>query len=1638
MKHDMRKPITKIARRLLAGGLVFAANAVVFFEVPAGAAEVLHDHVPAAVKRLQPMGRLEGAKRLDLAIGLPLRDRETLTILLREIYSPASTNYHHYLTPEQFAERFGPAEKDYRALMEFAKTNHLSVTGVHPNRTLLDVNGTVADIEKAFHLTLRTYQHPTEGRTFHAPDAEPSLDIAIPVLGISGLDDFILPRPMNLGWFTNAPTPFATGSGPRGYFIGKDFRAAYAPGVSLDGSGQSVGLFELDKYYADDIAQYESLAGLPPVPLTNVILNGFNGSPGRNNVEVALDIDMAIAMAPGLSQVIVYEGSVPNDVLNRMATDNLAKQLSSSWSFGTQGDQVREQIFLQFAAQGQSMFESSGDFGAYSGTVATPSDDPNITVVGGTSLTTSGPGGAWLSETAWSGSGGGFSTTYAIPAWQQGLNFSTNQGSATKRNIPDVAGVADSVIWLVANNGEQSVIGGTSASAPLWAGFIALVNQQAAAEGKQNVGFLNPALYALGQGTNYASVFHDITTGNNTNSASANKFLAVPGYDLCTGWGTPAGSNLIDALLAPLDALVIAPENGFAASGLVNGPFSPTGQSYVLTNAGPVPLNWTLGGVPAWLDVSPSGGTLTSSGAATTVTLSLNSASSNLSAGTYSATVWFTNLNDGVGLGRPVTLAVIAPPIITPGTTFSVLYSFDGGDFGGNPNALTQGADGNLYGATQNGGTNFAGTVFQLTTNGAPTLLHTFTGGGDGVAPYGKLAQGADGSFFGTTFAGGAYTNGTVFNVTAGGVLSTLVALNVTNGDLPRAGLMLGADGNFYGTTHQGGSPGHGTAFKMTPAGALTTLVSFNDSNGGFPYAGLTQGADGNLYGATFKGGARAAGTVFRMTTNGALTTLVSFNGTNGSFPYAGLTPGSDGNFYGTASGGGVYSNGTIFKITAAGLLTTLHSFTGSGDGGHPVGGLIQGTDGNFYGTTAIGGSYGDGTVFRMAPDGTLTNLVEFNGYNGAHPETELIEAADGSFYGTTENGGAGGFGVVFRLAVTSPLQITSQPVDQNVFAGTDVKFSVAVFGQPPLFFHWQRDGTNITDGGNISGAASRILSISNAVPANATIYSVTISNALGSITNSSNAMLAVTSSPPVITMQPTNLTLSPGAVATFTAAAVGNLPMTYQWRKDGTNLTDGGKISGSATTTLTITQTTEADDGKYSVAVTNALDFAFSSGATLTIIPVSAPGTRLTSLHFFTGGDDGGAPNGLMQSADGGLYGTTALGGTNHGGTIFKLSGGVFTTLASFAGTNGNAPRSTLAQGMEGDLYGTTTLGGDFGEGSTYKLTTNGALVNLFTFAGDENGGSPYAGLTRGADGNFYGLTQQGGTNGFGTIFKLSPDGALSTLYSFTGGSDGSSPDSAMALGADGNFYGMAQGGTNGHGNVFRFTPGGAFTNLYSFSGGTDGSSPAGTLAQGRDGNFYGVTTHNIFHGFQFYGTVFRITTGGALTTLYTLNFTDGSYPHAGLIQGSDGNFYGTTFSGGASANGTLFRITPSGQITTLVSFDGFDDGAQPQAALVQAADRNFYGTTSTGGPGGHGTVFRFSVLFPPVFQNVTLTNGMVTLTWSAVGSVKYQPQYKTSAAGTNWNNLGNALIATGGQASVSDSITADAQRFYRVVLLP
>jgi len=378
-------------------------------------------------------------------------------------------------------------------------------------------------------------------------------------------------------------------------------------------------------------------------------------------------------------------------------------------------------------------------------------------------------------------------------------------------------------------------------------------------------------------------------------------------------------------------------------------------------------------------------------------------------------------------------LSLLAVPLLlglpADAQPYTVLheFTFAGGD-GSSPQTLVQGRDGNFYGTTSSEGTSGNGAVFKITPTGTLTTLHSFSGS-DGQNPCDGLVQGIDGIFYGTTAFGGTSRSGTVFKIAPAGTLTTLHSFAGSDGSDPQAGLVQGTDGNFYGTTSYGGTGGNGTVFRITPAGMLTTLHSFVGSDGSYPYAAtLVQGIDGNFYGTTFFGGTSDRGTVFKITSAGMLTTLHSFAGSDGLVPIAGLVQGSDGNFYGTTSeGGATYKGGasgygTVFRITPAGTLTTLHSFSGS-DGRSPAAGLVQGTDGDFYGTTELGGTSGSGTVFRITQTGMLTTLHLFTGSDGLWPTAALVQGSDGDFYGTTDSGGALGWGgVVFRLTADPEL----------------------------------------------------------------------------------------------------------------------------------------------------------------------------------------------------------------------------------------------------------------------------------------------------------------------------------------------------------------------------------------------------------------------------------------------------------------------------------------------------------------------------------------------------------------------------------------------------------------------------------------
>ncbi len=555
----------------------------------------------------------------------------------------------------------------------------------------------------------------------------------------------------------------------------------------------------------------------------------------------------------------------------------------------------------------------------------------------------------------------------------------------------------------------------------------------------------------------------------------------------------------------------------------------------------------------------------------------------------------------------------------------------------------------------------------------------------------------------------------------AGAVLDQLHTFSIAPYGLSGA-LVQGSDGNFYGTIPYGGSGGYGTIFKMTPSGSLTTLVSlqYGATNGFNPSGALVQGGDGNFYGTTQSEDFAGYGTVFKMTPSGALTTLASFqydftNGyyPNGSHPQDALVQGGDGNFYGTTQTGGLGNNGTVFKMTPSGTLTTLVSF-GFTNGSFPQGGLVQGNDGNFYGTTQYGGLTNDpynsyGTIFKITPSGTLTTLVLFNSTNGANPNGGLVQGGDGNFYGTTQNGGG-----------VDPPQIPG---------GT-------VFKMTP------------------SGTLTTLISFA--------------------YTNGENP----------------NCGLVQGNDGNFYGT------------------TQNGGTNGWGTV--------------FKMTPTGAL-------------------TTLASFKSYDKINGYNPAAALVLGNDGNFYGTTQNGGPGGRGTIFKMSAeGTFTSLVSLPGDQGYNPTGGLVQGPDGDFYGTTLQGGAKGDyGTIFKISPLGKTTTLYSFDLDStNGYYPQLGLTLGRDGNFYGTTLWGGTNGTGTVYKITPAGVLTYLVSFNHKNLGDAPVAPLTLSRDGNFYGTTVGGgTNGCGNVFKMTSAGVMTNLASFNG-TNGYNPASALVQGRDGN--------------------------------------------------------------------------------------------------------------------------------------------------------------------------------------------------------
>jgi uncharacterized repeat protein (TIGR03803 family) len=505
------------------------------------------------------------------------------------------------------------------------------------------------------------------------------------------------------------------------------------------------------------------------------------------------------------------------------------------------------------------------------------------------------------------------------------------------------------------------------------------------------------------------------------------------------------------------------------------------------------------------------------------------------------------NLEPGTAYYMRITgiqvLCVFAALTIAPSRahtqTFGVLYNF--GTLSGDPSnpgsngVITQGRDGNLYSSSFGG----AGSVFQMTPRGRLTVLYSFNGTGPGTMSRSGLTLGRDGSFYGTTSAGGYSDLGTLFKISPSGALTILYDFDgVTEGGAPTAPPIQATDGNFYGTTYIGGTTSsYGAVYKFNPpSGRLTTLYTFDSVHGANPFGPVVQAADGNLFGTTYAGGSNNDGTVFKITLSGELTVLFNFDGVHGSAPYAGLVQGNDGNFYGTTYSGGSADYGVVFKITATGAITVLHNFAGDPDGKYPYAGLVQASDGNFYGVTSQGGIYGYngyfGTIYKITPAGVLSNIFNFDGATGESPAVTPTQSTNGLLYGDTMYGGSGILctcGVFYRLNLGLP------PFVRLLSSQGKVGNTIQVLGQ----------GFTGTTGVSFNGSAAAFKTVSDTfltatVPSGAITGAVTVNTPGGTLTSNENFRVT-----------PSIAAFSPGSGTVGTSVTI-----------TGASLTQTGKIT--------------------------------------------------------------------------------------------------------------------------------------------------------------------------------------------------------------------------------------------------------------------------------------------------------------------------------------------------------------------------------------------------------------------------------------------------------------------------------------------
>jgi subtilase family serine protease len=586
--------------------------------------------LPPLIGVSHQLGPDQSHRTLQMSVGLAIRNQDQLNALLHDLYDPSSLNYHHFLSVDEFAQQFGPTSEQQQAVINYLTQQGFTVTQTYPNRLLIDFSGSESLAEQVFGVKMYDYQGP-DGRRFFANANVPALPayLASYVTYVGGLDNasqfyhppLVSPQAPKIDPKAGSNCPAAGqsgggGSGGGGIFGGSTSQVAYVPSqfakaynydglhnAGLQGEGQTVGIFELDGYSQSDVQAYTQCFGGASVPIQNVILDGFNGQPGAGAIEVELDMEVILSMAPKLAKLLVYEAPNTtqgyNDEFARIVSDR-TPVISVSWgdcekNMGQQEAQQENKLFQEAAAQGQSILVAAGDSGSstcfqlqnpsgqgfdFSLNADDPAAQPFVTAVGGTTLSLNSDN-SYQSEHVWNSGfmggagGGGISQFWKMPDWEIGPGVQ-NSYSNGMRETPDVSLDADPAtgypVYCTAGqtcNGSGGIlgggvsggwltVGGTSAAAPMWAAMIALANEEAAKAGKSQMGFLNPELYKISSGSDYHRAFHDITPPSDPSMPSNNDEMGLNGgaypvtnaYDMATGWGGFDATELAAQLVA--------------------------------------------------------------------------------------------------------------------------------------------------------------------------------------------------------------------------------------------------------------------------------------------------------------------------------------------------------------------------------------------------------------------------------------------------------------------------------------------------------------------------------------------------------------------------------------------------------------------------------------------------------------------------------------------------------------------------------------------------------------------------------------------------------------------------------------------------------------------------------------------------------------------------------------------------------------------------------------------------------------------------------------------------------------------------------------------------------------------------------